>query len=233
MATNYTYSAELWLQGRPTLHVIKTHLTNICTETICKPLTDTSYYGINGGFFPSDDYDTTPTGSSSICVDVSEIGNKITVNGKTFSKNHNYNLDSKGNRISKKTMVIYKDVISGAYKAAYRFTDSRYTISDEFPTFTQIIGGTSYTLEAWGDKAYYVPLQRTVLAWKGSYAYLIVTDIPQTIPGLKTAIEQLGLDPSNSIVLDGSGSSAMQCKEKTKKGSERHIFNMIRLKSTT
>ncbi|MCA1204123.1 hypothetical protein [Priestia flexa] len=56
MATNYKYSKELWLNRRPQLHVIKTKISNICTETICKPLTDTSYYGINGGFFDSRDY---------------------------------------------------------------------------------------------------------------------------------------------------------------------------------
>lgn len=50
MATNYTYSSELWMMGRPFVHMIKTPLSNICTETICKPLTSTSYYGINGGF---------------------------------------------------------------------------------------------------------------------------------------------------------------------------------------
>lgn len=233
MATNYTYSSDLWMMGRPGVHIIKTPLSNICTETICRPLTDTSFYGINGGFYNTKDYDNTPESSSSICVDVNEIGNTIRVNGKTFSKNHNYNLNASGNKTAKKTMVIYKDAITGLYRATYRFTDSRYTISNEFPNFEQIIGGTTYTLEAWGTKAYYAPLPRTVLAWKGSYAYLIVTDIPKTIPDLKNVVEQLGLSPSDSIVLDGSGSTSMQCKEFTKKGGERHIFNMIRLKKTT
>lgn len=232
MATNYTYSSELWMMGRPFVHMIKTPLSNICTETICKPLTETSYYGINGGFYNTASYDQTPSSSSSICVDVSEIGNSITVNGKTFAKNHNYNLNSSGAQTAKKTMVIYKDA-NGSYKATYRSTASRYTISNEFPQFEQIIGGTTYTLADWGEKAYYAPLQRTVLAWKGQYAYLIVTEVLMTIPDLKNAVEQLGLDPSNSIVLDGSGSTAMQCKEFTKKGGERHIFNMIRLKKTT
>ncbi|WP_010096081.1 hypothetical protein [Ornithinibacillus scapharcae] len=71
-----------------------------------------------------------------------------------------------------------------------------------------------------------------MLAFKGSNAYLIVTDIASTIPDMKSYVEQLGLDPFNSIILDGSGSTAMKCKEFTKKGGERHIFNMIRLRKT-
>jgi hypothetical protein len=69
------------------------------------------------------------------------------------------------------------------------------------------------------------------LAWSAPYAYLIVTDnlVSTTIPDLKSYVEQLRLDPRNSIVLDGFGSSSMKCAEYEKKGESRHIFNMIRL----
>ena len=129
-------------------------------------------------------------------------------------------------------MVIYA-TSTGLKAATYRYVDNINSILSEFPNAEQIIGGTDYNLDSWGEKAYYLPTQRTVLAWDGVTAYLIVTDIPQTIPGLKANIEQLGLNPSNSIILDGSGSTAMKCKEYTKKGGERHIFNMIRLTQTT
>lgn len=232
MATNYTYSSELWLQGRPRVHVIRTLLSNIRTETICKPLTATSYYGVNGGFYHGASYDTTPERSSSICYHKADVGKTITVNGKTFNKNYNYNISASGSRIKKKTMVVY-GTSTGLNAATFRYVDNKDTILSEFPNAEQIIGGTDYNLESWGEKAYYLPTQRTVLAWDSVAAYLIVTDIPTNIPGVKSNVEQLGLNPANSIILDGSGSTAMKCKEYTKKGDERHIFNMIRLKQTT
>ncbi|MFP3669881.1 hypothetical protein SB717_32745 [Priestia sp. SIMBA_032] len=230
MATNYKYSKELWLNGRPQLHVIKTKISNICTETICKPLTDTSYYGINGAFFDSRDYHKTPNASRAICVDTGESGKKITVGGKTFYKNYNYN-NTSSNPISRKTAVIY--TVSGTKKMTSMYAKTRDNVAAKYPKYNQIIGGMDYSSKAWGTKAYSAPTQRTVLAWSGSYAYLIVTEVAMSIPGLKKAVEQLGLNSANSIVLDGSGSTSMKCKEFVKKGDKRHIFNMVRLFKTS
>lgn len=96
-------------------------------------------------------------------------------------------------------------------------------------TYTQIIGGTDFSSDSCRGLAYNVPTNRTVLAWDNTYVYLIVTEIPQSIPSLKNYIKALGLNTTNSIVLDGSGSTSMQCKQFTKKGKKRYIFNMIRL----
>ncbi|ODG91544.1 hypothetical protein BED47_07785 [Gottfriedia luciferensis] len=226
MATNYKYSKELMVMGRPTFHVIKTKISNICTETICRPLTDTSYYGINGGFFESSNYNNIPTGSRSICVDITEKNVNLTVKGKKFAKNYNYNGTS-SKSISRKTAVIYTS--SGKKKIASMYAKQSKDIISKYPTYTQIIGGTDYSSDSWGGIAYNIPTNRTVLAWDNTYVYLIVTEIQQSIPSLKNYIKALGLNPTNSIVLDGSGSTSMQCKEFTKKGKERYIFNMIRL----
>ncbi|KGR87067.1 hypothetical protein [Lysinibacillus boronitolerans] len=64
-----------------------------------------------------------------------------------------------------------------AHKKLLTVTASRYTISNEFPKFEQIIGGTSYTLADWGEKAYYAPFPRTVLAWKGANAYFLYRSV--------------------------------------------------------
>lgn len=125
MATNYKYSKELMIMGRPTLHVIKTKISNICTETICKPLTDTSYYGINGGFFESSNYNDIPKGSRSICVDIAENNVNLTIKGKKFAKNYNYNGTSTKS-ISRKTTVIYTS--SGKKKMAYMYAKQRKDI---------------------------------------------------------------------------------------------------------
>ncbi|WP_088011269.1 phosphodiester glycosidase family protein [Gottfriedia acidiceleris] len=226
MATNYKYSKELMIMGRPTLHVIKTKISNICTETICRPLADTSYFGINGGFFSSSNYKDTPTSSRSICVDRTENNVNLVVKGKKIAKNYHYNGTS-SNSISRKTAVIYTS--GGKKKMTYMYAKQSKDIITKYPTYSQIIGGNDYSLDAWGAKAYHAPLSRTVLAWDNSNAYLIVTDIPQTIPSLKNYIKHLGLSTTNSIVLDGSGSTSMKCKEFTKNGDKRYIFNMIRI----
>lgn len=229
MPTHYTYSKELWLSGRPMVHMIKTPLSNICTETICKPLTNTAYSGINGGFYDTVSYDQTPTGGRSIAYDKAEGLNTITVNGKTFDKNYYYN-GVPTNQVSRKTMCISKSS-TGVYSAGYKYAKTVSEMKAAFPNAEQIIGGNDYNLDSWGSKAYYAPIQRTVLAWKGSYAYLIVTEVGALVSDMKNYVTQLGLDPVNSIMLDGSGSTAMKVPEFTKKGDERHIFNMIRLKN--
>ncbi|WP_430509883.1 phosphodiester glycosidase family protein [Gottfriedia solisilvae] len=185
---------------------------------------------MNGGFYASDNYKNTPSSSRSICADLAENGVSITVNGKTVTKNYNYN-NTSANPISRKTAVIYTS--NGEKKMAYMYAKHRNDIAAKYPSYSQMIGGNDYSLDAWGEKAYYVPLSRTVLAWDATNAYLIVTDIAQTISGLKEKIAQLGLSTTNSVVLDGSGSTAMRCSEFTKKGDERHIFNMIRLIKTS
>lgn len=78
-----------------------------------------------------------------------------------------------------------------------------------------VIGGNDYNSENWEYPAYYTAFNRTVLAWdnaKGK-AYLIVShDIGSkvNVGTLKNHLVQMGFDPVNSIVLDGSCSSKMR-----------------------
>lgn len=97
MATSYTYTEKsLSVDGHSVLlRVIKTPLVNIQTETIGKKVFDTNYIGINGGFFDADNgYDNPPTGGSSICYNLNDVGNTITVGNQTLACNYDYNESS-------------------------------------------------------------------------------------------------------------------------------------------
>lgn len=108
----------------------------------------------------------------------------------------------------------------------------------KYTSVKAVIGGNDYNSESWGTAQYYGAFNRSVLAWdntKGK-AYMIVThDRSVNIPTLKTHMTQMGFDPVNSIVLDGSCSSKMRVpvngvvKYYGCGTQNRYIGNMIRV----
>lgn len=209
---------------------IITNLGNVETVEINKPLAQTSYIGINGGFFAArNGYNNPPTEGSSISFN----------NGVIHCKNNKGNPRDEHDTspISKKTLIIYK--WRGQYKATYRYIK---TLDEAFDIFgksnvVQVIGGTDYNLSGHEYKGYFGPTGRSVIAWKDNKIHLITIPGKYTginIPGLKKAITAMGLDPEQSIVLDGSESACMQAKDSygtwQNIGGYRHIFNAITLK---
>ncbi|RNB55050.1 hypothetical protein EDM57_15560 [Brevibacillus gelatini] len=220
----------------PRLLTIKTKLDNIRTETILRPLSTTTETGINGGFFAADDgYDEPPTQGRSICYNKYDDGDEVTYSGRTLPEIYEYNGTS-SNQKSRKTAVIYEDS-NGNTKAAYMYARNLDDVLDRYDNVTNVIGGTSFNSADWSTTAYYGPAPRTVFAWKGSYAYLIVVPDAISVPWLKESLEYVGLDPTNAIVLDGSGSSCIQVHDDDNGldedfsfyGEDRHLFNIIRV----
>ncbi|MFS0917725.1 hypothetical protein [Brevibacillus sp. 179-C 1.1 NHS] len=220
----------------PRMLTIKTKLDNIRTKTMLRPLSTTKETGINGGFFAADDgYHSPPTAGRSICYNKFDEGDEVTYEIRTLKEIYKYNGKS-SNPKSRKTAVIYEDS-NGNTKAAYMYATKLSEVLDRYSTATNVIGGTSFNASDWSDTAFYGPTPRTVFAWKGSYAYLIVVPDAINVPQLKDSLEHVGLDPTNAIVLDGSGSSSIQVHDDDRGldtdfsfyGEDRYLFNIIRV----
>jgi hypothetical protein len=239
MAQNYTFTDNVVLLPDPLgalpvpYKMIKTPLSNIETHTIGKAISGTSYIGINGGFFEADNgYNKPPTGGSAICYNYNDVNEYIFVEGQKLSKNFHFNQGSSGNKLNRKTMIIYND--GNQTKAKYAYLSSKDEAFNIATNITNIIGGMDYNVDSWGSIAYYLPTNRTILAWKDNYAYLLTFE-NESIPNLKAAMPELGLSAEHSIILDGSGSSQLQVEVDGNLkcyGGNRYIYNMIRLLKT-
>lgn len=222
-------------------HVIKTSLSNIKTETVLSPVRNTSYVGVNGGFFEaSDGYTKPPTKGASIAYSAVDENSSVTYQGRTLKKNYLSNTSVNGNEISRKTAVFYRDM-NGSLRATHLYVKNVNEVYQYYPkrTVEMIIGGNDYNLENWGGSSikgevgYYLPIARTVLAWKNNDAYLIAGS--GSVPFMKGIMDDMGLNAVDSIMLDGSGSTQMQIYQNNKWSSpvdsDRYVFNMIRLKN--
>lgn len=213
-------------------NVITTPINNIRTETILKPVVDTNYTGINGGFYQSDNgYQNPPTRGSSIAWHIDDIG-EVAPGNSSLYKNHIYN-EGAADQTLRKTMYLYTDV-GGNIQADWMYARNRDEVLNNTSGVRQIIGGNDYNSESWGGpiSGYNASLHRTALAWDSTNAYLIVSTTSLTIPKLKESLEQMQYNPVNSIVLDGSGSSSMNVTTDSSynvPNDERYVFNMIRL----
>lgn len=245
MATNFTYYT--WKQIPASLepfHIIKTHVSNIIPETILKPVHQSGFTGINAGFFASDDYNQPPTEGRSISYNPSDENVKITFQGRTLAKNYLYN-GTASKPVSSKTFVAYKDA-SGATKAAYMYVSKAQQVFDKYgkSNVKAIIGGTDFNEESWGAErfwdlklpnyyGYRLPVKRSMISFKDDQVYLIVG--VGSISYMRDIMDDLGLSATNTIILDGSGSSQMQYKSGgtfvRPQQDTRYVFNMVRLKN--
>lgn len=221
-------------------NIIKTSLSNIKTETILRPVNKTAYVGINGGFFEATDgYSSPPTGGASIVYVAGEENQTVTYKGRTLSKNYMSNTSVNGNEISRKSAVFYRDM-NGNLRARHLYIKNVNEVYQYYPKsiVEMVIGGNDYNLESWGGSSikgelgYYLPINRTILAWKNNDAYLIAGH--GSVPFMRDIMDDLGLDAVDSIMLDGSGSTQMQVGSPLKNpiDSDRYVYNMIRLKNT-
>ncbi len=221
--------------SHPKIYLIETNIDNIETKTILKPISKTSHIGVNGGFFDAEyGYNEPSTGGSSICYSKYDEGDYVKVEGRKLPANFHRNEGSSNKPIERKTMFIYKKS-SRKIRANFRYVKHVDEIFDEFGENNVLyaMGGNDYNKESWG-KSYYLPMDRTVVAWTSRKIYLI--HIPGiSIPSLKELMESgLGynLNPVDSVLFDGSGSSCIQGEENGRIkcfGGNRYIYNMIKV----
>ncbi|MET1174444.1 phosphodiester glycosidase family protein [Paenibacillus amylolyticus] len=248
MAINYEYKQvegvplSIFSPNGPRMKYIKTKLSNIKSETILKPMSQTSFMGINGGFFlpENDNYNIPPLVGRSIAYSATDSGNVSVTYGspvktRTLPKNYLQN-GSSAELFARKTLVIYTS--GGTTKAAYMYATNTAEVFAKYSNVKTIIGGNSFTSSDWKVAQYNVPLPRTAIAWRGDDVYLIVTPDAISIPDLRDSIAHIGLDPTNAIVLDGSGSSAIRVQtngswSNSFIGGNRYIYNMVRLINAT
>lgn len=210
-------------------HVIRTGINNIRTETILKPLSETNFTGINGGFFTGPSYDQPPTAGRSIAFHIEDAG-RLASGSTSVYRNWNYN-GSSTNYKRHKTLILRNNA-DGTIAPQFQYVAKANDVLNQYSNVRQIIGGRDYNSENWSTTAYNVGTRRTVLAWTATQAYLITSTSAINIPDLKRAIELMGLSPTNSIILDGSGSTSMQVTSNSNLnllGEDRHLFNCIRL----
>lgn len=221
-ALPYTLEFRESFGGQTKLAIIKTELSRVKPEIINTQMAQKPHIGVNGGFFAADNgYNNPPTGLRSMSYWKGD-SNYYPYNGKSDQQ------------VSRKTFVSYTDS-SGGLRATHIYARNLNEVLANYPTAQAVIGGNDYNSESWGT-AYYLAAWRTVLAWDGTYGYLMVTNgTSVSIPNLKLALQEVGLDPANSIVLDGSGSTAMRVVQNDQirwYGSpthERYIGNMVRV----
>jgi len=217
------------------LKMIKTPINNVKTRTILKPIKETGLTGINGGFFDADEgYNKPPTRGASIVYERMATDDEVTYEGRTLPYNYDYN-GSPSNPKSRKTMVIYRDNV-GEYGVEYMYARTIDDVLDRYEVgggrVETVVGGTSFNESDWSSTAYNLPTPRTCVAWKGNYIYLIIARHAITIPQLRESLEMNNLSATNAVVLDGSGSTAMQViingsKSKSFYGENRYLYNVV------
>ncbi|UKS25744.1 phosphodiester glycosidase family protein [Paenibacillus sp. HWE-109] len=208
--------------------VIKTEIGKAKPEIINTQMQQKPHIGINGGFFAADNgYSSPPTGIRSISY----------WNGDTTS--YAYNGTSSA-QYSRKTFVSYKDG-TGVMRATHIYASNLNEVLANYPTAQAVIGGTDYNEDSWtgglpGLPSYSIANWRTVLAWDSTSAYMIVTaNRSVNIPTLKRHMETLGYNPTNSVILDGSGSTSMRVAQNDvinwygSPTHDRYIGNMVRV----
>ena len=225
MVSMYKFTEPTVIVGSAQIQikVIETPLNNIKPERILKPISQTSYSGINGGFY-NGNYTSPPERSDSISWSYEDQGT---------GKNYDYN-GSPSNQQSRKTLVVYQ--WNNFYLGATMYAKNIEEVRSKYPQIREVIGGFGLEQSDWGSEiAYLGPIQRTFMVYDGNYskriAYLIISPALINIPSIKAILPQIGLSAQDAIILDGSGSTSMKIPGYLYKGMDRYIYNMIRLRS--
>lgn len=219
---NYTYGSVRASNG-VNLRYIKTSPNNTTLQAINANVTDTSYFGVNGGFFFGTDI-------LSIAV----------VNNEPVKGNPgDYGSGWYNTKVTRGTLIW--DPVARAYSIKVIDSASEITVRDKNQYWAQ--GGISMSLQndsKWWDQAVdkeEMPNPggrtfRTGLVYNtGLSIWYIVTPTECTASQFRTAIkERIGSGSLvDGIFLDGGGSSQMQCEEYSFGGDRRVVRQMVRL----
>lgn len=232
--SEFRYSYQSFSHSGLKFHVIKTRLDNIETQTILRPVANTSYTGINGGFFDdtSGDYSKPPSSGSSICYNFEDVGKYVTVNGITRIANFHENQNN-DKPVPQRSLIIYRS--GGTVKSAIKnltHVKEAFSIYGE-SNILNVIGGISPNITT-GSAAY--PVKKAAISAVGNYAYLIYCTAASQV-SFNVALEAglglgAGIDISNTVMLDGSNSACLKVGTKYYGSSieKRYIYNMIRVR---
>lgn len=229
-----------------TYYVIKTPADNIRSEIIKKPVSESGYMGINGGFFDTQDYQKTPTGGLSISY----------YSGAKETEVYNYNGTSE-NPVTRPTFVTYYDKKLQKTKVKIVRVKDMNGVRKEFKDYQQIktaIGGVTYSIKGYNifnpfSTYHQILSRRTVIGYKEEndtvYVYLMISKTSTDLSMLTADLMKMGFNEDSSMMLDGSGSTSMRVQKPNgewlvDKGSEvgvyapanRHVYNMVRLINT-
>jgi len=220
---NYTYGSITASNG-VNLRYIKTSPSDTTLQAINANVTDTSYFGVNGGFFYGTDI-------LSIAV----------VNGEPVKGDPgDYGSGWFNSNYDRGTLIW--DPVARAYSIEVIGSASEINVRDENQYWAQ--GGISMSLQDdsnWYNQAVnkeHMPnpdgkAYRTGLVYNsGLSIWYIVTPTKCTATQFRAAIkEKIGSGTLvDGIFLDGSGSSQMQCSEYSFSGDGRVVREMVRLK---
>lgn len=214
---NYTYGN---VSTGTLLHFIKTSPNNITLRVVNKNVTNTTEYGVNGGFFYSGD-------QISLAVN-----NDVPVQGVVGG----YGSGWFNEKYARGTLVW--DKAAGKYSVQVVSAASELEVLDRTRYWAQ--GGISMSLQ---DDANWKAIaqqqnmpnidgktSRTALVWNtGFNLWLIVTETPCTAEQFRLAIKKnIGSGTLvDGIFLDGGGSSQMRCLEKSIDGDGRRVVQAV------
>ncbi|MDQ0063889.1 phosphodiester glycosidase family protein [Paenibacillus harenae] len=246
MAINYSY----FEQGP--FRVIKTHVSNLKNVVIKKPLCDTSYYGINGGFFaePAGGYGTPPTTPLSINWFKGQTTGVCTYNGPSATDTR-----------QRGTLVTFYDTATSKTLSVITRAKDINEIKQDLGAnldYRNIIGGGSLALnlsnsawktlhedqEKWSVYGTLAITERSAIGLKvenGQHiAFLLISKNGnnESLYSMRDTLKELGC--FDGIFLDGSGSAQMQVHANgaliQDRGSDgapgRYIYNAVTLANT-
>ncbi|RKL63249.1 hypothetical protein DXT63_07545 [Thermoanaerobacteraceae bacterium SP2] len=219
---NYTYGNVTASNG-VNLRFIKTSPNNTTLQAINANVTDTDYYGVNGGFF----YNTDIL-SIAVVNDQPVKGNPGDYDSGWYNETYD-----RGTLIWDPVARVYSIVVIGSA--------SDITVTDPDQYWAQ--GGISMSLQDdsnWYNQAVNVEhmpnpdgnAHRTALVYNtGLNIWYIITPTSCTAGQFRSAIkEKIGSGTLvDGIFLDGGGSSQMQCAEYSYSGDGRVVREMVRL----
>lgn len=191
-----------------------------------KPLANTSYSGINGGFFDASSYSHPPTSGSSICYNNQDVGKYVTVEGVRRIANFHENQQN-DTPVAQRTLTIYK---SGSTIRAridnLKHVNQAFALVGE-SNVINCIGG--YSPELTGSS---IASGKAAIAINGSNAYLLFAPgVTQKLFNsmLDTGLGR-GINGDNTVMMDGSGSAGMKDGGRYIGTERRYIYNCIRIK---
>ncbi|MBS3968997.1 MAG: hypothetical protein KGZ94_02645 [Clostridia bacterium] len=227
---NYWYETVTALNGVK-LHAIKTSPNNTTLTIINKNITNTSYFGINGGFFFNQDI-----------LSMAVINNKPLKGNPGDYGSGWYNHNSQGGTIQRGTIIW--DPVTREYKLRRLKTAAdiqNLNLVQDLNNYWAR-GGVSMTLQ--DDANWYSIAQseelpdlstgrpRTGLVYNtGLNIWYIVTFSNATGKQFREAIkEKIGSGTLvDGIFLDGGGSTQIKCAEYANSGGGRSVVEIVRL----
>ncbi|WP_268626821.1 phosphodiester glycosidase family protein [Paenibacillus alvei] len=243
-AGNYTYKkvTKTVEKGSVVLHIIETSPSNIKFETLneTKALKDTSYIGINGGFFTSGNTEpsTNKIKTHNIAINNgAPIIPAIKGKEKEVANNGWYNMGKSGTIIwdHKSKKFIY-GVVGNGWDVNTLVGHSNYWAQGGI---SMAIGDKNWRTTANGEGLNkFQPdskTKRTGMVYSGSKVHLIVSDQGETASDFRAAIEKEYGSSAKGIFLDGGGSSELRAvndKDKaiTVTGTTRKLVQIITVK---